>query len=247
LSLTVEDCGGGVRALTLRNDARRNALDEETLGRLEQALTNENNVRCWLVRGHGGHFCSGYDLTALGGLDPRGPLPDERIGQVFDLLAEHSAPSVAWVSGAAYGAGLELSCACDFRVADPSCAFSIPPARLGIVYAPKGIRRVARVVGLGKARVLFLSARRVKGAEALTFGLADELGSHERALALCQELAGHAPLALAGMKRIFRSLEGTVERDADLEALRLRSFTSDDAREGVTALLEKRAPKFTGR
>lgn len=223
--------------LSLSNASRRNALDEATLDALERALLDDQGVRCWLVRGEGGHFCSGYDLQALAKLDESDPLPDERIGAVFDVLATRAAATVAFVEGGAFGAGFELACACDFRVAAPSATFCIPPAKLGIVYAPKGIARVAGVVGAGRARNLFLTGRRVPAAEALALGLADELADEARAFALCAELASNAPLAIAGMKRIFRG--EAVDRRA--------SFMSDDAKEGRAALLEKRPPKFSGR
>jgi enoyl-CoA hydratase/carnithine racemase len=250
LSLVVEELGGGVRALTLSSVGRRNAIDEETLDALERAVEGGAGVRCWLLKGAQGHFCAGYDLNALKPLEAHEPMPDERIGRVFDALSEHGGPSVAYVEGSAYGAGFELACACDFRVGHSSAVFCAPPAKLGIVYAPKGIRRVARVVGLGRARGMFLSGRKVEAAEAKAIGLVDELANEARAVELCQELAALAPLALAGMKRVLKTLEGeptSREELAELEALRSQSFSSEDAREGRAALLEKRAPKFKGR
>jgi enoyl-CoA hydratase/carnithine racemase len=239
--LLVDDLPGGVRRLTLDNPSRRNALDTETLDALERALADSAGVRCWLLEGKGGHFCSGWNLTALEALDAAGPLPDERIGVVFDQLQAAAAPTLAFVEGSAFGAGFELACACDFRIAAAGAVFCIPPAKLGIVYAPKGIARVAGVIGQGRARSMFLSARRVLAGEALTMGLADELGDQARALAFAGELSLTAPLAVAGMKRIFRGeLEG-------IDALRRQSFHSEDAREGLAAMLEKRPPKFSGR
>ncbi|MBK7862310.1 MAG: enoyl-CoA hydratase/isomerase family protein [Archangiaceae bacterium] len=239
--MKVEDLGQGVRRLTLSNPGRRNALDAETLDALEAAVAASSGVRCWLLQGEGGHFCSGWNLAHLEALLPSAPLPDERIGVVFDALQRCDAPTLAFVQGSAFGAGFELSCACDFRLATADAVFCIPPAKLGIVYAPRGIARVAGVVGAGRARNLFLSARRVSAAEALGLGLADEVADEARALAFAQELALTAPLAVAGMKRIFRGeLEG-------IDALRRQSFHSDDAREGLAALQEKRPPKFSGR
>ena len=239
--LTVDDLGGGVRRLTLRNPARRNALDTETLDALESAVAQPAGVRCWLLRGEGGHFCSGWNLNALEGLVATDALPDERIGVVFDRLQACDAPTLAFVSGSAFGAGFELACACDFRIAAPNAVFSIPPAKLGIVYAPRGIARVAHVIGAGQARSMFLSAKRVDANAALRLGLCEELGDEARAEAFAGELAQTAPLAIAGMKRIFRGqLEG-------IDALRRQSFQSEDAREGLTAMLEKRPPKFSGR
>ncbi len=239
--LTVDEPAPGLRRLTLSNPGARNALDPETLDQLEAAVADAAGVRCWMLRGAGGHFCSGWNLGALEELKPDGPLPDERIGAVFDQLQRVDAPSVAFIEGSAFGAGFELCFACDFRVAASSAVFCIPPAKLGIVYAPKGIARVASVIGAGRAKYMFLSARRVGADDALHMGIADELGDEARALALANELALTAPLAVAGMKRIFRGEHGGIE------ARRRESFFSEDAKEGLAALLEKRPPKFSGR
>lgn len=239
--LLVDQPAPGVRRLTLSSPAARNALDPPTLEQLDAALADAAGVRCWLLRGASGHFCSGWNLGALEELDHDAPLPDERIGEVFDRLQRADAPTLAFVEGSAFGAGFELACACDFRIAAPTAVFCIPPAKLGIVYAPKGIARVSAAIGPGRARAMFLSGRRVTADEALRTSLCDELGDEARALAFASELALTAPLAVAGMKRIFRGeLEG-------IEALRRQSFHSEDAKEGIAAMREKRPPRFTGR
>src|SRR4051794_12137774 len=101
----------------LSNPARRNALDTATLDALEVAVADSAGVRCWLLRGEAGHFSSGWNLAALEGLLPTQALPDERIGVVFDALQQCDAPTLAFVEGAAFGAGFELCCTCDLRVA----------------------------------------------------------------------------------------------------------------------------------
>src|SRR6185503_2138688 len=98
-------------------------------------------------RSVGDVFSAGYDLTALNGFPEGTPLPDERLGVVLDRLMHHPAPSVALVSGIAVGAGCELAAACDFRVGNSAARFSMPPAKLGVVYALKGLRRLSSRVG----------------------------------------------------------------------------------------------------
>ena len=150
-SFPVSSASNGVRTLTYTNPSRKNALDEGALAQLRAALTARDaaTVRCWLVRTEGADaFSSGYDLQSLGDIG-EGRLPDDELGDVLDLLQQHPAPSVALVTGAAYGAGCELACACDFRVGDAKAAFCLPPAKLGVVYASRGIRRVATLTGLG--------------------------------------------------------------------------------------------------
>ena len=252
-TLEVTDEPGGVRVLTVSNPRRRNALDPGLLEQLATALVTPDPVRAWLVRGAGDEaFCAGYDLTALQAHQAGQRLPDERLGEVLDLLGRHGAPSVALVTGPAIGAGCELAVACDFRVGDERARFAMPPARLGVVYALKGLQRLQGRVGEGFARWMFLTGRQVDGATAHARGLLDVLAADApgEARSLCAELAANAPLALSGLKRGLQLLEdagGTPDDRAAYQALRTASFTSEDAREGVRAALEKRPPRFQGR
>lgn len=254
--LLIDELPGGVRRVTLSNPDRKNALDAPVLETLAQELSAERSagVRCWLFTGQNDTFSAGYDVQSLKEYSADESLPDHRLQEVLDLLSAHPAPSVAYVNGAAYGAGCELACACDFRVGDSNTLFCMPPARLGVVYSARGIHRVATLVGLGRARLMFLTARRVLSEEARLIGLLDVItfeGNADReAVALCTELSSHAPLAVKGIKRTFSLLSKPVlsaEETKELEQLRREAFNSEDAREGRAAFLERRAPRFTGR
>ncbi len=253
-SLRVEDREGGVRVLTLSHPARRNALNDALLARLDAALEPAAHVRALLLRGEGGAFCSGYDLTHLGPPGEDGRLPDDLLVECLLKLERHPAPSVALVDGAAVGAGFDLAASCDFRVGTPDTVFLMPPARLGIVYSPEGLARAARLVGFARAKQLFLTARKLDAHEALAWGLLDEClepaGAEARAEALCATLAAHAPLAVSGMKESFGRLARAPLEEVDrtrLRGLRAAAFGSEDAKEGRAAFLEKRPPRFTGR
>ncbi|MBF5044422.1 enoyl-CoA hydratase/isomerase family protein [Aggregicoccus sp. 17bor-14] len=253
----IEDRPDGVRVLTLARPSRRNALDDALVAALHAALAPEAcaGVRALLLRGHGGTFCSGYDLTGLGPPAPGGSLPDDALMALLARLESHPVPSVALVEGAAFGAGFDLAAACDFRVGTQSALFSMPPARLGVVYSADGIARVSRLVGPARAKLLFLTGRKLEGAAALAWGLLDEChpeaaGAEGAALALCEAIAAGAPLAISGMKETFRRLARaplTPEEAGHLRQLRAEAFASEDAREGRAAFLEKRRPRFTGR
>jgi enoyl-CoA hydratase/carnithine racemase len=252
-SVQVED-REGIRVLTLSHPARRNALNDALLDQLDAALEPAPHVRALLVRGAGGTFCSGYDLTRLGPPGPDGKLPDAWVMACLLKLERHPAPSVALVEGAAVGAGFDLASACDFRIGTPGTVFLMPPARLGIVYSPEGLARASRLVGFARAKQLFLTARKLDAREALAWGLLDEClegpEAEARAYALCATLAGHAPLAVSGMKESFGLLARASldeEELARLHALRAEAFGSEDAKEGRAAFLEKRPPRFTGR
>ncbi len=253
-TLHVEDREGGIRVLTLDHPARRNALNDGLLALLDAALDVPPHVRALLVRGAGGSFCSGYDLTHLGPPAADGRLPDDPLVACLLKLERHPVPSVALVRGAAFGAGFDLAASCDFRIGTPDALLSMPPAKLGIVYSAEGMARAARLVGLARAKSLFLTARRLDGPTALAWGLLDEcLPAEEaeaRALELCATLAAGAPLAVSGMKEVFGLLSRpplSEEGQARVRALRGAAFASEDAKEGRAAFLEKRPPRFHGR
>ncbi len=259
------------RLLLFSQPARKNALDVAALEALrgQVARAAADKVRALVLAGEGGTFCAGSDLSSVGeetdrlhanqigkdptqfGKDPIQPeLPDAALIRACAALEAAPMPIVAAIDGPAFGAGAELACACDLRVASPSARFSLPPARLGLVYSPEGILRVVRLLGLAHAKRLFFTAAVLDAGEALRIGLCEELvadaSALPRALALAAELATLSPRSHAGMKRAFSLLASAVDREAqaELTALRREAFTSADAREGRAAFLERRAPKF---
>jgi enoyl-CoA hydratase/carnithine racemase len=249
--LRVSALPGGVRVLTLDRPQRRNALTPGLLAALAAALAPDDGVRALVLEAVGPSFCAGYDLGQLGADAEADRSPDARIQEVLGLLEAHPAPSVAVVQGPAFGAGCELACACDFRLGTPEATLCMPPVRLGVVYAPDGVWRVARLVGLQRARELFLTARELGAAEAQAWGLLDRVQADAggQARALAAELAAGAPLAVTGLRRTFQLL-GRAPLDAsaraELEALRREAFASADAREARAALREKRPPRWQG-
>lgn len=250
--LFIDDVGAGVRVLTLSNPQRRNAIDGEMLTRLDAAIAGAHEARALLIRGAGDAlFSAGWDLNDLTTYEAGERLPDDRLGDVFDRLEALPIPTVAVLDGPAFGAACELAMACDFRVGGPKTVLSMPPARLGVVYALRGLERFRRKLGDGTTRWLVLTGRRLDAHDALRRGALDLLSQTPRsdAEALCRTLAGNAPLAMAGLKAGL-SLLGRSPTDAELasyEALRRRSFNSEDAAEGRAAILEKREPVFSGR
>jgi len=243
---------GGVRVLTLERPQRRNALTPFLLDALADALAPDPAVRAVVLEARGPAFCAGYDLAQLGEDAAAARSPDARIQEVLAMLEEHPAPSIAVVHGAAFGAGCELACACDFRVGTPDTVLCMPPVRLGVVYAPEGVWRVARLAGLQHARWMFLTGAEVPASEALSWGLLDVVtgDAAARGHALAATLASGAPLAIAGLRRTFRALGRApidpAERE-ELERLRAEAFASEDAHEARTAMREKRPPRWKGR
>jgi enoyl-CoA hydratase len=254
--LRVELAKAGVRVLTISHPEKKGALNHELLVALDTALELAVNdgLRALMIRGEAGAFSAGYDLSAIEPAANPQALPDTYLGQVLTRLQRLPLATVAVVDGPAFGAGCELACSCDFRVGDANARFCMPPARLGIVYSLDGLARVARLVGLQRARRMFLTADRIHAPEAHAWGLLDLLADEGQAFAQAQELAHRladlAPLAISGMKQALGLLEAPLASEAQraqLEALRRQAFESQDALEGIAAFLERRVPQFQGR
>ena len=256
--IRIED-RGAVRVLVLDNPSKRNALDFRALDELEAACTTTAlaGVRCLLLRGAGEKaFSSGFDLAEMGQVNGRGERPDEAVERAAEALEAVGCPTVAFLNGPAYGGGFELAATCDLRVAREGIMLGLPPARLGVVYPEGGLRRFLQLVGGARTRELFFSGRPIDAHVAHAWGLVNRLvpaeGAEGAALALAEEIAGNAPLAVQGMKRILRLLEMAHERGlseaerAEIAELRRRAFESDDIQEGRRAFAERRPPRFRG-
>lgn len=251
---------GEVRVLLIDNPLKRNALDFRALDELEAECraAAEDGVRCLLLRGAGDEaFSAGFDLAELGQVNARGERPDEAVERTADLLAAVGCPTVAFLNGAAIGAGCELAATCDLRVAREGVALGLPPAKLGVVYPEGGLRRLLQLVGGARTRELFFLGRPVDAHVAHAWGLVNRLvpaeGAEAAALALAEEIARNAPLAVQGMKRILQLLEASHERGLsaaereEIASLRRRAFESQDIQEGRRAIAERRPPRFQGR
>ena len=259
--LLVDEPAAGVARLTISNPAKRGALDHAILGAFVATLATLD-ARCVVVTGEDQTFSAGYDISNLD-TEARETVADESsrlIAQPFadalNALDAYPYPTIAALNGHTIGGGLELALSCDLRVAAVGVKLGMPPAKLGVVYTHTGIRKFIDAIGAARTRELFLVGRRIDAATALSWGLINELAAPDelapRALALASEIAGNAPLAQAGNKRVIRAvLDGetalapAVERE--LLALRLDSYRSDDFREAVRAFAEKRPPRWVGR
>ncbi len=257
-SIRVED-RGFVRVLTVDNPVKRNAFDYGSLAELAGACARaaSDRVRCLVLRGAGDAFSSGFDIDAMEGDGPGGDRPDLATERAMEAVEAVPCPTVAFVNGPAFGAGCELAVTCDLRIASERARMGMPPAKLGVVYAAAGIRRFLALVGPAHAREMFFTGRPVDAAKALSMGLVDRVAppvdAEAAVLALADEIAANAPIAVQGMKRILRLLESTHERGltdaerAEVSALRSRAFESADLREGRRAWSERRTPRFDGR
>ena len=259
--LLIDEPAAGVARLTISNPTKRGALDHAILDAFVATLA-ALDARCVIVTGEGATFSAGYDIAHLDS-ETRATVTDEAsrlVAQPFaaalDALDAYPYPTIAALNGHAIGGGLELALCCDLRVAATPIKLGMPPAKLGLVYSHTGIRTFIDTIGAPRTRQLFLVGGRIDAATALSWGLVNELAAADQlasiAVALASEIAGNAPLAQAGNKRVIRAVLGgraalapAVERE--LLELRLHSLRSDDFREGVRAFAEKRSPRWAGR
>ena len=206
-----------------------------------------------MLTGEGRVFSAGYDIADLS--------PEHLAEEAAELLTHPfeaalaaldavEVPVVAALGGHAFGGGLELAVACDLRVCAPGARLGMPPARLGVVYSHTGLRRFVDAIGSARTRELFLTARPVDAAEALSWGLVNEVVDDvaARSVALAAEIAALSPLSLRGNKRVLRALIPPLDPalEAELHGLREAAFRSEDFAEGVRAFIEKRPPEWRG-
>ncbi len=243
--------------LTISHPAKRGALDHPILDAFAHELP-KLDARCVIITGEGTTFSAGYDIGALPGptmADQAERLVAHPFGAALDAIETYPYPTVAALNGHTIGGGLELALACDLRIAAGTIALGMPPARLGLVYSHTGIRKFIDTIGAPRTRELFLTARRIDARTARDWGLVNAVSDNgrlaEEALELAVEIAGNAPLSLAGNKRVIRAVVDAgrqldPETAQELLELRQASFASDDFHEGVRAFAEKRAPRWRG-
>lgn len=204
---------GDVLMLTLDRPRKSNALDAALFEALRAACAAlpGSDVRAVVLTGAGERaFCAGADVGELATLCDGGAIELVRRGQaIFALLEELPQPTVAAVNGVALGGGLELAMACDVRVAAEHATFGLPEITLANVPGWGGTQRLPRLVGLGRASELILTGQRIDAPQAERWGLVNACAPAadllDRALALAQRLAGHAPVALDHAKRALRA------------------------------------------
>jgi len=239
------DQRGAVALVTIDRQARRNAVDHDTLHELVEALGRASAAqpatRALVLTGAGGHFCAGADLTGVEDASFATALRT-----VLEALRTAPFPTIAAVDGAALGAGTQLAIACDLRVATPAARFGIPAARLGLMVDQWTVQRLALLAGHGPARAMLLAAEVLDGQSAHGLGLVQRLGVLDDALAWAAEIATLAPLTIQGHKLALNHLETEAGNDPEVAAAFARAWSSADLREGLDAFGARRAPVFKG-
>ena len=261
--LLIDEPADGIARLTISNPTKRNALDHPILDAISATLielaSSDSHVRCVIVTGAHGMFSAGYEIGEIN--DGRFQQEAERLvahpfTEAITALESFPYPTLAVLPGHTIGGGLELTLACDLRMAASGIKLGMPPAKLGLVYSHTGLRRFIDTIGAPRTRELFLLGSYIDAETAFGWGLVNRVIDAEElqstALGMASELAANAPLSQIGNKRVIAALLHTrsaVAEDLEHELMELRraSFASHDLREGMSAFAEKRAPRWRGR
>lgn len=249
----------GVAVITIARPDRRNAMDLgvfDGLGQAAREADADAAVGAVVVHGEGGHFSSGIDVGLFGGQAEHGidPAFIDRLQSSFTAFEECDKPTIAAIEGYCYGAGIQLAAACHLRAVAPSAELSVMEARWGLVPDLGGTYRLPRLIGLGRATELVLTARKVGAEEALAMGLA-EIALPDGDGAPIDHAVRYAARLAAGpgaLRRAPRLLRENLVRPRE-EALRAEAATQlaciegPDFAEAVAARLEGRDPEFVGR
>ncbi|MCC6215755.1 MAG: enoyl-CoA hydratase/isomerase family protein [Polyangiaceae bacterium] len=249
---------GGVAVVTVNRPEKLNALNATVLRELEAAVAalaaGPEPARCVVLTGAGEKaFVAGADIAAMSAMTVAEARAFSEAGHRVGFALERAPfPVLAAVNGFALGGGLELALACDFIYASDRARVGQPEVNLGLVPGFGGTQRLARRVGIARARELIYSGDPIDAARALAIGLVNEVVPHgdlqSRARARAAELAAKAPLAIATAKRaLLCGPETDLPTACELEATSFAAlFASEDTREGTRAFLEKRPPTFRG-
>jgi enoyl-CoA hydratase len=232
-----------------------NALNEEVMTELVAALAeldDDESVRCVVLGGSERAFAAGADIGEMADAGAIDMYHARRIDK-WDAIRRLRTPVVAAVSGFCLGGGNELAMACDLIVASETAKFGQPETSLGIIPGAGGTQRLTRAVGKAKAMDVILSGRFLDADEAERAGLVARVVAREawleEAKRVAREIASKGPVAQRLAKEaVNRAYDATLEVGLDFERRSLYlAFASEDAREGLSAFVEKRKPDFKGR
>jgi enoyl-CoA hydratase len=244
-------------AVVTINHAPANSLSSSVLIELSQLfdeLETDNEVRAIVLHGEGRFFSAGADIKEFVGV-PSGKeftILSQRGQQLFERIENYQKPVIAAIHGAALGGGLELAMSCHLRLVTEEAKLGLPEAQLGLIPGFGGTQRLPKYVGTGRALEMMLSSEPILGREAVKLGLANHAYSEETILEAAKSLAGKfAQKSPLSVKYIISLLQAGKTLTYQ-EAIKQESvwfgdiFESADAKEGISAFVEKRKPNFIG-
>jgi len=241
--------------ITINRPKKLNALNKETIAELHDAfdeVEKDKNVRVIILTGSGEKaFVAGADISEFADFDESQGSELARKGQeiLFSFIEDLNTPVIAAVNGFALGGGLELAMACHFRVASDNAKMGLPEVSLGVIPGYGGTQRLPQLVGKGKAMEMIMTAGMISAEEAKSYGLVNYVVAQEELIPLCEKLAdkiskNSGTAISAAMKAINANFKDGINGfGVEIDQFG-NCFGTKDFKEGTTAFLEKRKPKF---
>lgn len=236
---------GAVARLTLDRPEARNAVPPNgwvPIAELAERAVGEG-ARLLILAGGASAFCAGADLGGFADLrddDTARAGFREAMREAFHRVATLPIPTVAWIEGPCFGAGVALAMACDLRIAEPSARFGITPAKLGISYPQQDVHRLVSLVGRGQATRLLFTAATIDAAEALRIGLVEAVMEASEQPDWIESILANSDASLAALKRGIRLAAAGVAQDAEQDS-------TFDTLIGGHELLQRLAARRNGR
>lgn len=244
--------------VTFNRPEALNAFNSETMTALEEVvehLETSDALRGMILTGAGEKaFVAGADINELTSCTPPQAMARAGRGQsVFNRVENATKPVIAAVNGFALGGGCELAMACHLRVFSQTARVGLPEVSLGVIPGYGGTQRLARIVGIGRALEILLTGNMIDADEAYRIGLANRVVEPVALMDTCREIAGsinkRGPRAVsAALQAAIRGRDMSLQEGLAFEAAQFGLVAgTEDWREGTSAFLEKRKPKFSGR
>ena len=252
LKLNIQE---NIAIVTISRPKAMNALNTRFFNEMDDLVSKMSarpDVRAIIITGEGKAFVAGADIAEMVDKDGEAGEAFSRLGQnTFSSFGNMSIPVIAAVNGFALGGGMELAMGCDFRIASTKAKFGQPEVNLGLIPGYAGTQRLPRMVGMGDALYLLMSADMIGAADALRIGLVQKVVEPDElmdtVLAIAKNIASKGPKAIEKVKKVVRiGREMSRNYGEELEAEEFGSLFGEgnEGKEGMQAFLEKRKPNW---
>lgn len=247
-----------VAVVSLNRPDAANAMSSQLLTELQQAvedIKNNESIFCTILTAEGDRaFCAGADLKERRGMNDRQVLQAVRkIGETVLKVEQMPMPVIAAINGVAFGGGLELALGCDLRIASDNVQLGLTETSLAIIPGAGGTQRLPRLIGIGQAKKLIYTSKRLTAEEAQEYGIVEDVVPAgevlEHAVSLAEQIVKNGPIALKQAKTaINRGTEVDLATGLEIEHLSYQgTLHTEDRLEGLQAFKEKRRPVYRGK
>lgn len=248
---------GEIAIIKLNRPEVLNAINKDVLLELKEAIDEverDESVRALIITGEGKAFVAGADIAWMRDRSPLEMKEFLELGKsVLDKIEKMSKPVIAAVNGYAFGGGCELALACDIRIASENARFGQQEINVGIMPGWGATQRLPKLISIGRAKELCLTGDVIDAREAERIGLVNKVVKYEElyqeALKLARKLASKPPIAVEFIKKAINSAMGAPQEVGMAYETKLccMLWTTEDQKEGMSAFIEKREPKFKGK